>query len=60
MGLDLLNTSCRDIQIQIIQADLNRHMSVAEETRKLIDSASHGEEQSADSLEHRMRQGYPI
>ena len=38
--LDLLNTSCCDIQIQIIQADSNRNTSVAKETGKLIDSAA--------------------
>ena len=53
--LDLLNTSCRDIQILIIQADLNRNTSVVEETGKFIDLASRGEEQSADSLGHQMR-----
>ena len=38
--LVLLNTSRRDIQIQIIQADLNRNTSVIEEVGELIDSAS--------------------
>ena len=38
----------------------NRNTSVAEETRKLIDSASRGDEQSADSSGHGMRQGYLI
>ena len=53
--LDLLNTSCCDIHIQIIQADLNKNTSVAEETGKLIDLASRGEEQSADLSGRRMR-----
>ena len=47
--LVLLNISCLDIQIQIIQANLNRNKSVIEEARELIDSASRREEQSADS-----------
>ena len=43
-----------------IQMDLNRNTSIAGEAGKLIDSASRGEEQSADSLRRRVRQGYPI
>ena len=50
MILVLLNTSCRDIQIQILQVDLNRNTSVIEEAGELIDLASREEEQSADSL----------
>ena len=53
MILVLLNTSRRDIQIQILQVDLNRNTSVIEEAGELIDLASGEEEQSADSLCHR-------
>ena len=53
MILVLLNTSRRDIQIQILQVDLNRNTSVIEEAGGLIYLASCEEEQSADSLWHR-------
>ena len=45
----LLNTSRCDIQIQIIHTDIKKNTSVVEEARELIDLASCGEEQSADS-----------
>ena len=50
MGVCFIEYFCRYIQKQIIRSDLSRNTSIVEETKELIDSASHGGEQSADSL----------
>ena len=59
-GFDLLNTSCPDIQIQIIQADLNRNTSVVEEVGKLIDTSHVGKRSSDSSQALPTRQSYLI
>ena len=43
MGFNLLNTSCCDVQVQMIRVPLNRNTFIAEESEELIDLASRGE-----------------